>query len=75
VTGADLTEVPPEMLFFSGGAGTVRGQPYQSLAIDVGGGNSVTAMITNASVEELGLAVGKTAYAIIKASEVIVGAD
>lgn len=39
VTGADLTEVPPEMLFFSGGAGTVRGQPYQSLAIDVGGGN------------------------------------
>lgn len=39
VTGADLDEVPPEMLFFSGGAGTVRGQPYQSLAIDLGGGN------------------------------------
>ncbi|MEQ9259397.1 MAG: BamA/TamA family outer membrane protein [Roseovarius sp.] len=33
VTGAGLTEVPPEMLFFSGGAGTVRGQPYQSLAV------------------------------------------
>jgi translocation and assembly module TamA len=39
VNGADLTEVPPEMLFFSGGAGTVRGQPYQSLAVDLGGGN------------------------------------
>jgi translocation and assembly module TamA len=39
VTGADLTEVPPAMLFFSGGAGTVRGQPYQSLAVDLGGGN------------------------------------
>ena len=31
VMGASLTGVPPEMLFFSGGAGTVRGQPYQSL--------------------------------------------
>lgn len=38
VNGADLTEVPPGMLFFSGGAGTVRGQPYQSLAVDLGGG-------------------------------------
>ena len=26
------------MLFFSGGAGTVRGQGYQSLAVDLGGG-------------------------------------
>ena len=39
VTGAGLTEVPPDMLFFSGGAGTVRGQPYQSLAVDLGAGN------------------------------------
>ncbi|WP_306150970.1 autotransporter assembly complex family protein [Roseovarius sp. MMSF_3281] len=39
VNGAGLTEVPPNMLFFSGGAGTVRGQPYQSLAVDLGGGN------------------------------------
>ncbi len=39
VTGAGLTEVPPDMLFFSGGAGTVRGQPYQSLAVNLGGGN------------------------------------
>lgn len=39
VSGAGLTEVPPDMLFFSGGAGTVRGQPYQSLAVDLGGGN------------------------------------
>lgn len=39
VNGADLTEVPPGMLFFSGGAGTVRGQPYQSLAVELAGGN------------------------------------
>jgi translocation and assembly module TamA len=33
VSGARTFEVPPEMLFFSGGAGTVRGQDYQSLGI------------------------------------------
>lgn len=41
VSGADLSEVPPDMLFFSGGAGTVRGHAYQSLAIDLGGGNRI----------------------------------
>ena len=35
---AQTAEVPPGMLFFSGGGGTVRGQDYQSLAVDLGGG-------------------------------------
>lgn len=39
VVGAGLTEVSPDMLFFSGGSDTVRGQPFQSLAVDIGGGN------------------------------------
>ena len=34
VVGADLDEAPADFLFFSGGGGTVRGQPYQSLGID-----------------------------------------
>lgn len=41
VNGAGLTEVPPEMLFFSGGAGTVRGQSYQSLGIALPAGREV----------------------------------
>ncbi|QFT81916.1 Translocation and assembly module TamA precursor [Roseovarius sp. THAF27] len=40
VTGASLLDVPPDMLFFSGGSNTVRGQPYQSLGVDLGGGNT-----------------------------------
>ena len=52
-----------------------KGTVNSTVQIDVGGGNSVTAMITNASVEDLQLEVGKDAYAVIKASEVIVGAD
>ncbi len=31
VFGGDIIEIPPSTLFFSGGAGTVRGQEYQSL--------------------------------------------
>ena len=31
IFGADAEELPPGSLFFSGGGGTVRGQPYQSL--------------------------------------------
>ena len=42
--------------------------------IDVGG-NIVTAAITKTSAGELGLAVGKTAIAIVKASDVMVGVD
>lgn len=35
----------------------------------------VTASITNRSIEELGLEVGKPAIAVIKSSEVMVGID
>jgi translocation and assembly module TamA len=31
VAGGTLTDIPPDDLFFSGGSGTVRGQPYRNL--------------------------------------------
>ena len=31
IIGAELADIPPDDLFYSGGAGTVRGQPYRSL--------------------------------------------
>ena len=37
VEGGDITAMPPDWLFFSGGAGTVRGQEYQSLGALQGG--------------------------------------
>ncbi len=37
IFGPGLTESPPFYRFYSGGGGTVRGQDYQSLAVDVGG--------------------------------------
>jgi translocation and assembly module TamA len=41
VVGAGATAVPPDYLFFSGGGGTVRGFPYQSLGVDLGGGTTI----------------------------------
>jgi translocation and assembly module TamA len=35
VFGADLATTPRDYLFYSGGGGTVRGQPYQSLGVEV----------------------------------------
>lgn len=49
------------------------GAVNSEVVIGLKGGNSVVATITNASVEELGLAEGKAASAIIKASSVILG--
>ncbi|PCJ08289.1 MAG: hypothetical protein COB16_08145 [Rhodobacteraceae bacterium] len=38
VIGPALSEVSPTLLFFSGGAGSVRGHEYQSLGVPVSGG-------------------------------------
>jgi molybdopterin-binding protein len=51
-----------------------KGATTAHVKIDVGGA-IVTAAITNQSVDELGLKVGDEAYAIVKASDVMVGKD
>ena len=43
--------------------------------IDLGNGNVISAVITMSSIRELGLKVGGTAYAVIKASNVMVGVE
>ena len=45
------------------------------LQIDLGGGNVISSVITMSSIRELGLKVGGTAYAVIKASNVMIGVD
>jgi molybdopterin-binding protein len=46
-----------------------------TVKIDIGGGNVISSVITMTSIKELGLAVGKEAYAVIKASSVMIGVD
>jgi molybdopterin-binding protein len=52
-----------------------KGATTAHVRIDLGGGAVVTASITNEAVDDLKLATGQAAYAIIKASDVMVGVD
>jgi molybdopterin-binding protein len=49
-----------------------KGATTAHVRIEVNG-TVVTASITNAAVDELGLSLGQDAYAVIKASDVMVG--
>jgi len=49
------------------------GATTSHVGIDIGQGTIITASITNEAVADLGLKVGDDAWAIIKASEVMVG--
>ena len=52
-----------------------KGATTSHVKIDLGAGAVVTASITNEAVDELGLKQGDNAYAVIKASDVMVGKD
>ena len=52
----------------------VKGQTTAHVRIDANG-SVITASITNEAVDELRLAKGKQAYAVIKASDVMVATD
>ena len=49
-----------------------KGTTTAHVRIDIGNGVIVTSSITNEAVDELGLAVGDEATAVIKASDVMV---
>jgi molybdopterin-binding protein len=52
-----------------------RGATTAHVKIEIGPGVVVTASITNEAVDELRLTAGDQAYAVIKASDVMVGKD
>jgi molybdopterin-binding protein len=49
-----------------------KGQTTAHVRIDIGGGVIVTSSITNEAVDDLSLKTGDDAYAVIKASDVMV---
>ncbi|MCS4244496.1 molybdopterin-binding protein [Rhizobium sp. BIGb0125] len=52
-----------------------KGATTAHARFDIGNGVVMTSSITNAAVNELGLVVGGEAYAVIKASDVMVAVD
>jgi len=55
--------------------GIDHGVTTSHVTIDVGGGALIMASITKESADQLKLAVGQEAFAIIKASNVMVGVE
>jgi molybdopterin-binding protein len=55
--------------------GLVKGATTAHVRLELPGGAIVTASITNEAVDELGLAVGQTAHAVIKSSDVMIAVD
>ena len=45
------------------------------VVLDIGGGNQISSTISMDSIRELGLQVGSDAYAVIKATSVMIGID
>jgi molybdopterin-binding protein len=50
-----------------------KGATTSHVRIDIGGGSIVTSSITNEAVADLGLKKGDDVWAVIKASDVMVG--
>jgi molybdopterin-binding protein len=53
----------------------VNGALNSEVVIELAGGTPLVSVITKSSVEGLNLKVGMTAYAVVKASDVLVGTD
>jgi molybdopterin-binding protein len=52
-----------------------KGAVNSEVVIELPGGTQLVSIITNTSVDSLALKEGKDAYAVIKASNVMVGVD
>ena len=57
--------------------GTVKqltiGSVNAEVVVELPGGTEIVSIITKHSVESMGLAVGKGVYAVVKASDVLIG--
>ncbi len=56
-------------------AGVKKGAVNTEVSLDIKGGPTITAIVTNTSADNLGLKAGGEACAIIKASSIILGTD
>ena len=52
-----------------------RGSTMTRVSLDIGGGNIINASVITVAVDDLKLAVGKEAYAVVDATNVMVGID
>ncbi|HCQ64963.1 MAG TPA: hypothetical protein DIU07_07240 [Rhodobacteraceae bacterium] len=75
VAAPSSEDVPSDFLFFSGGGGTVRGFPYQSMGVDLGGGDIIGGRTFLGGSAELRYKVTDTIGLVAFADAGRVGAD
>ena len=75
VAGADIIDIPADMLFYSGGAGTVRGQSYQSLGVNLRPGVKVGGRSFLGASGEVRAMVTETVQAVAFADAGFIGED
>ncbi|HML76796.1 TOBE domain-containing protein [Geobacter sp. 60473] len=68
-------KVSARNVFLGTVSGITKGAVNAEVSLTLKGGTPIAAVVTNASIDSLGLAVGKEAYAIVKASSIIIGTD
>ena len=75
IVGTDIQGKLSARNIFCGAVTSVIDGPVSAeVGVDIGAGNTLTAVITETSAKNLGLAVGGKACLIIKASGIIIGA-
>lgn len=52
-----------------------EGPVNSQIHVDIGGGNTITSMITTDATRDLGIKPGSTVHVVIKASEVMLAID
>ncbi len=77
LVGTDLAtaKVSARNIWHGKVAKVVEGPVSAEVDLDIGGGNIVVAVITDESAKTLGLKAGSSAFALIKASSVIIGVE
>ncbi len=75
MVGADANKVSARNCIEGTVASVTKGAVNAEVVIKAAGGAQIVSIITNNSVDRLGLAAGSTASAIFKASSVIVGIE
>lgn len=75
IAGANIRDIPANMLFYSGGAGTVRGQRYESLGVDLPDGGIVGGRSFAGLSGELRGMVSESIQAVAFADTGFVGED
>jgi len=75
ILGYEIGQISARNVFTGQVSELLLGAVNAEVTVDLGGGATVTSIITKSSAERLGITSGKTISAIVKASSVMIGKE